>query len=589
MLLAEAFTKLLRAWDQGTFIGMNAGLPQILLQIVIRTLHAQNSDGSWGLIGTCEETAYGILTLCSMSNLPWVSINCQVESAIALGRLYLTEHLTDWDQPAYVWIEKVTYGSAPFSVAYCLAAMKAKSSLYRWTDRVSALASLPMENINRISRFFSQLPLFSAQAEWKLQLSTAEGYLYLPRLRIIQSEVFTGGKGADDKYMEYLPSIWTTCNNLKGVVLPPKLLWEMIVISMLNYQADEYMETILAQRPEQDLQSLQANIRQLCQIEPCGAAIKFPHVVNSASCHCMPIKADINGSTEHFELRISWSLKCKPGCIIDINPPNAVAALVEPVLNAFVTRFKTHPAVLRASNADRLVLLHELETFLLAQISQNIDSRNIDSRHQTKASPAKCSYYSGGASPAIQSSPPKSFYSWVRSTSADHTSCPYAFAFYACLIAPRDGADCFASARAKFYAQDVVRHLASMCRMYNDYGSVRRDREERNLNSVDFPEFSDGNDAVDNDNDKGNGVGSEGGSNGMEDDGKRKWEEKKEAANKSELMQIAEYERECMGLAMRRLEEVVAPSTMQALDLFVDATDLFGQIYVARDIGVRTA
>lgn len=29
-----------------------------------------------------------------------------------------------------------------------------------------------------------------------------------------------------------------------------------------------------------------------------------------------------------------------------------------------------------------------------------------------------------------------------------------------------------------------------MCRMYNDYGSVQRDKEERNLNSVDFEEFN---------------------------------------------------------------------------------------------------
>ena len=29
-----------------------------------------------------------------------------------------------------------------------------------------------------------------------------------------------------------------------------------------------------------------------------------------------------------------------------------------------------------------------------------------------------------------------------------------------------------------------------MCRMYNDYGSVARNRAEGNLNSVDFPEFA---------------------------------------------------------------------------------------------------
>ena len=574
MLLAEAFTKLLRAWDQGTFIGMNAGLPQILLQIVIRTLHAQNSDGSWGLNGTCEETAYGILTLCSMADLPWVSINGQVESAIVLGRLYLTEHLTEWDQPAYVWIEKVTYGSASLSVAYCLAAMKANLASYRWTDRVSTLAPLPIPKINRFWRFFSRLPLFSAQPEWKLQLSIAEGYLYLPRLQNIQSEVFPSRQGADDKYLEYLPLTWTTCNSLKDVFLPPKLLWEMIVISMLNYQADEYMEVIVAERPEQDLHSLRAHISQFCQIQQSDTAIEFPHVAKSTSYHSMAKTAKLNGSTDHADLKNPQSPISKPGTT-SLNPSNEAAADAEPVLHAFITPFKTHPAVLRASPNDRLALLHELETFLHAHITHNSDSRHRNS-HSTSNS-------NSNSNPSEPNTAPKSFHSWVRSTSADHTSCPYSFAFYICLIAPKAGADCFASARAKFYAQDTVRHLASMCRMYNDYGSVRRDREEGNLNSVDFPEFGIGeHDHEGEEKEEGEAEGMEG---GMEDAGQRK-----EAAKKSELMQIATYERECMLLALQNLKAVVdEPDTMRALELFVDVTDLFGQIYVARDIGVRTA
>jgi hypothetical protein len=35
----------------------------------------------------------------------------------------------------------------------------------------------------------------------------------------------------------------------------------------------------------------------------------------------------------------------------------------------------------------------------------------------------------------------------------------------------------------------MTRHLAVMCRQYNDYGSLVRDAEEGNLNSIDFAEF----------------------------------------------------------------------------------------------------
>lgn len=50
-------------------------------------------------------------------------------------------------------------------------------------------------------------------------------------------------------------------------------------------------------------------------------------------------------------------------------------------------------------------------------------------------------------------------------------------------------------------------------------------------------------------------------------------------------MDIAEYERACMNLAMQHLRNVVkAPKASKALEVYVDVTDLFGQIYVARDL-----
>jgi hypothetical protein len=38
-------------------------------------------------------------------------------------------------------------------------------------------------------------------------------------------------------------------------------------------------------------------------------------------------------------------------------------------------------------------------------------------------------------------------------------------------------------------ANAVCHHLATMCRMYNDYGFVRQDAAEQNLNSVNLPEL----------------------------------------------------------------------------------------------------
>ncbi|KAI3396096.1 hypothetical protein diail_513, partial [Diaporthe ilicicola] len=130
----------------------------------------------------------------------------------------------------------------------------------------------------------------------------------------------------------------------------------------------------------------------------------------------------------------------------------------------------------------------------------------------------------------------KTFYSWVRSTSADHTSCPCAFVFFNYLVgAPTPQASPFDlygySAKTAYVAEDLCRHLASMCRMYNDYASVSRDRAEGNLNSLDFADFYHG-----------------GGRSGLYAD---------VDASKKQLMWIAEYERRGMEAAMTRLEEEI--------------------------------
>lgn len=68
-----------------------------------------------------------------------------------------------------------------------------------------------------------------------------------------------------------------------------------------------------------------------------------------------------------------------------------------------------------------------------------------------------------------------------------------------------------------------------MCRQYNDYGSIARDRAERNLDSINFSEF-----------------GASGGEVGVDVDERLK----------EELLWIAEYERECLRWVVRRLEVV---------------------------------
>ena len=123
----------------------------------------------------------------------------------------------------------------------------------------------------------------------------------------------------------------------------------------------------------------------------------------------------------------------------------------------------------------------------------------------------------------------------------------------------RGKGDCFKTVTQKYFANDLCRHLATMCRMYNDYGSVRRDRVEDNLNSVDFAEFQ---------------------AEGSADEAKKA------------LFSLAEYERECLAIALVRLQQAGGQADnwqrkMAVIRLFCDVTDLYGQLYVVRDMGTR--
>ncbi|KAF7864083.1 hypothetical protein EAF04_007048 [Stromatinia cepivora] len=167
-----------------------------------------------------------------------------------------------------------------------------------------------------------------------------------------------------------------------------------------------------------------------------------------------------------------------------------------------------------ASLNVQLQLRSSITKFLLAHVTQIEDNLHLS---------PQTSRYKGGVPSNIPQMP---YFDWVHSTSAKHTSCPFAFEFFACLI-DDTGCGIFRSARQKYVANDVCQHLATMCRQYNDYSSVTRDLAESNLNSLDFLEFNDSD------------VETDGEDQRVSTDQASSVNDKK----KEELMWLAEYER----------------------------------------------
>ena len=546
MLLAQSFAKLLQLWDQGQLLELPDTavcnqIPIILFQILRQTLQGQSSNGAWCLRSySVEIITYAVLTLKAVSTLPWAEIvQDQSRQAISQGVAFLEENQGSWSQGEYTWVEKVTYRSPILSEAYCLAALKSPASR-TWGDKVRGLVDISSKTVVKFSKFFSQLPIFSKSPDWKVKAAVVEGYLFLPELKRIRLNIFPRKNMCEDKYLEYIPFTWTGSNSLHDPALSNNTLRDMMVISMLNYQVDEYMEAVVGAQFQASLDDVKDIVHELCG-EPkstCPAA-------GSIKRHYLAMNGE-NDAGRNFASVYDGAINGSPA---EQNPLEEVKC----VLSRFISYSLNHPKFLASPREIRFLLLKELEIFLLAHITHAEDNlRFAQEKHQPQ-------------SPTVFASN-RTYFDWVRTTSADHTSCPYSFIFFSCLIA-KPGQAFFGGVRQKYLSQDLCRHLASMCRQYNDYGSIARDHAEKNLNSVNFPEFHD------------RGEDKEGVEHGSA--------EGINEAVKKDLFWIAEYERECLNGAVSRLEKEMDNVMMNQLRVFIDVTDLYGQIYVARDIASR--
>lgn len=580
MLFAQALRRTTELWDSEIILNdgvqpefettVREDIPLITLQMLIRTLSSQTDDGSWS--NSAEITAYALITIRYLIDLPWctlIGIDDHVRHSFDRGAEFLRR---EPPTPAFVWVEKVTYGTSLLAEAYCLAARNihgktSGSSAYSWGPKLRDITSniVAPKKLEGFAHFFGRLPLFSKEPLWRLRSSIVEGYMLLPNLRreVERSSIFPRAANEDGKsakYLEYIPLTWTTSNNAAEFGISTETICDMSVISVLNFQIDKYLED--ATEDESTLsygrdrfKTLKSAIRNAVLREHNG----------------------LNGS-EHNGLN---------GHAHNSNNSESPRRMEDAgeTLAQFVKFVTGHPHISQSSAAARQRLEHQLLVFLEAHVTQGDQS---DQLRQQKSDSVGDKVFLGVRG--------QGYYDWVRSTSADHTSCPYSFEFFTCLISKdpairiqggngqRGAQDCFSTGpEARYVASDVCRHLATLCRQYNDYGSSKRDHAEGNLNSLNFPEFHSGDIVLSEPEGKRlhNGAGDNDAPMGQADS---EAQTERIARRRADLMKIAGYERQCLELAVARLKDLVGEKTMKALQVFIDVTDLYGQIYVVRDI-----
>ncbi|KAF2734802.1 hypothetical protein EJ04DRAFT_534654 [Polyplosphaeria fusca] len=600
MLIAQAFTLLLKRWGKNELDHdaiptklVYQDVPRTLLDILSQTMGLQQADGSWE--SKREVTAYAILTLAPLLSLPWVDfLKPEGIACMYRGKAYLEDGRSSWREAEVLWIEKTAYSSKNLAHAYCLAASKIVVPMSSTSHRITELFPVQMsKKMARMLGFFAHVAPFSEAPKWKLQLSLLQSAQYASALKEARYAIFPRmEKASDEKYQEYIPFTWIGCRDHLSSSIPGEALWEMMLISMFNFQVDAFMETTAWDQYKGRLPELKAFILKKV-LRTNGMANGSSHAVNGDTKgasngvlkhegrlmngdakpvvngnHLAPA-AQLNGDSINVPTSHNGATKIGASADDDTNESNGSTMtngtrnrkdsgkglqglngdLVEETLTKFVNHALQHPKVLNSPPSMRAWLAHEMQTFLLAHITHMEDCIEM----------AESSDVSNDS--ATWSKPRTTFFNWVKTTSADHTSCPYSFVFFLCLIGEK-GKDMIATIQQRYALEDACHHLATMCRQYNDFGSVVRDQEERNLNSVNFPEF-------------------------VTTEDRLMSSKELTERRKSDLLAVAEYERRCLARVIGELDESLDAKTMQKLALFIQVTDLYGQIYVARDIGIR--
>ena len=529
MLLVEGFTSLLNLLDQGLLVKeldeeLKWRMLITLTQACLRTMLNQDENGSWS--DSVEQTSYGILILSEASRLSFFK-DAREHLRLAIDKA--VGYIQSWSyrssRPEYVWIEKVTYGSSVLTEGYRLAALK---SAYECRHSGEIGSNLGIEiarpMMEQYVKLFQQTPMFKESSLWKVRCSFLESSFFQPLLRRRRLSIFPRKHMEDDKYFDMIPFIWTLCNNYKTTFASTTYMFEMMIISFLNFQADEYMEGVAGPAFAGELHLLHKLIDDVF-------AKNFLPISNRRS-------------------RIKNGDNIPNGRVNGLIDSRSQTTEVEEQLKRFVSHVLERTDVLGASAWDQRQLIQELRIYLHAHTTQAEDNEYLtesnDGLNQSQ----------------------DQFFTWVRTTASNHTSAPYSFALIACMLSSTlcKGEHCFPTAASKFFGSDMSRHLSAMCRMYNDYGSVQRDAAEKNLNSLNFREFNT-NDAT------------------QEDKKKElmKLGEYERCCLNEAINHLDAEADTCKSSRSRRLEK----RKMEIWGVLVDVTDLHGQIYVVRDIASK--
>ncbi|KAL8704958.1 MAG: hypothetical protein Q9201_001904 [Fulgogasparrea decipioides] len=500
----------------------------LIVQMLTIILSEQKDDGSWS---SKQQTICALHALVLIFSLPFVrTMTEEIQRVIDKGREALAAMLPNSQEvpPELTDVTRETDSDTWSDIAMCGAPFAIRDE----TPETKAAIKRQTQKILGFVSFFSSRNHLCKQPLWKIKASIIEALLYRPMLQAARKEVFPATTAKEkDKYLDYIPIMWVLANNCSGESVcrtTPEYLLDMMVLSMYVFLVDEYMESNIIHFSKFEFATLKRSI------EDTGFGIVQPTSVTNDS-HNPPDLADMTPRV-HSALR---------------------------VFRAFTTYIQSYPRITPASPTSLLDLRSETQSYLLHHLDQLEDNARL-AQQPAPSSPRE---------PIVFLTPRTTYANWLHTTGAGHVSGPWSFAFFCCIMSSkiRHGLDCFRTVKQRLLAYKMNDHIGAFCRIYNDYGSVDRDREEGNLNSVNFPEFH-----YRTDRGWSQGEG-EGEMEGME-------------RVKKVLLEAAGYERRCaLGAAEELYRELEGEGeegrrVVECLRVYMGACEQFSDMYITRDV-----
>ena len=68
---------------------------------------------------------------------------------------------------------------------------------------------------------------------------------------------------AEDKYLEYIPFSWISASDLENLHAGAQTLFDMMMISMMNFQVDEFFDGVVAKGDLLTIAQLRKSIEKL--------------------------------------------------------------------------------------------------------------------------------------------------------------------------------------------------------------------------------------------------------------------------------------------------------------------------------------